>query len=229
MAPNSPHIRNQKRRLRSAWRRVTPLRVSWREACTAPERPLARIARATSASSSRMVTQATSASSSSTPPNARKPHCQPPSAIIAAASGGMVRPPALLPAVTAPITRPRVAGNHSPTSLPAGSVVAPGKPAYTRALNRYQCHSESIRGRSRKPAATRSREITVTGRAPQRSAARPITGATTPEMTARVSDRLSSVWLHPKWSRRGAANSPKAYWLVPMVSPVERNTTTAMG
>ena len=117
----------------------------------------------------------------------------------------------MLPEVTAPITRPRAAGNHNPTSLPAGNIVAPGKPAYTSALNRYQCHSESINGRSRKPAATRSREITVTGRAPQRSAARPTTGASTPETTARVSDRLRAVWLHPKWSRRGPANSPKAY------------------
>ena len=123
----------------------------------------------------------------------------------------MVRPPTLLPAVTAPITRPRVAGNHSPTSLPAGRVVAPGKPAYTSALNRYQCHSESISGRSRKPAATSSSEITVTGRAPQRSMARPRNGASAPDTTARVSDRLRAVWLHPKCARRGAANSPKAY------------------
>ena len=148
---------------------------------------------------------------------------------MAAASAGMVSPPTLLPEVTAPITRPRAAGNHSATSLPEASDVAPGKPAYTSALNRYQCHSELISGRSRKPAATSSSEITATGRAPQRSSARPRSGATNPDTTARLSDRLSAVWLHPKCSRKGAANSPNAYWLVPMVRPVDKNITTAIG
>ena len=59
--------------------------------------------------------------------------------------------------------------------------------------------------------------------------ARPAKGATRPDTTASESDRLSAVWLHPKASRSGAANSPKAYWLVPMVSPVDRKATTAIG
>ena len=50
-------------------------------------------------------------------------------AIMVAASGGMVRPPKLLPETTTPVMRPIEFGNQSPTILPAGRTVAPGKPA----------------------------------------------------------------------------------------------------
>ena len=55
--------------------------------------------------------------------------CQLKTAMMAAASGGMVMPPKLLPDTTTPVMRPIEFGNQSPTILPAGSTVAPGKPA----------------------------------------------------------------------------------------------------
>ena len=56
-------------------------------------------------------------------------HCQLTMAMMVAASGGMVMPPKLLPETTTPVMRPIEFGNHNPTILPAGSTVAPGKPA----------------------------------------------------------------------------------------------------
>ena len=56
-------------------------------------------------------------------------HSQLMSAMMVAAKGGMVMPPKLLPDTTMPVMRPIEFGNHSPTILPAGRTVAPGKPA----------------------------------------------------------------------------------------------------
>ena len=56
-------------------------------------------------------------------------HSQLMRAMIVAASGGIVMPPKLLPETTMPVMRPIEFGNQSPTILPAGNTVAPGKPA----------------------------------------------------------------------------------------------------
>ena len=190
-------------------------------------RPVRRISTATRLGSS--VTAATTASASSTivAPNAKYAQCQESRLTATAAMGGIVIPPKLLPATTSPVMRPTLSGNHAATTFPAGSTVAPGKPAYTNALKVYQCHSSDMSGRNANPTAISSSDPNMTGRTPNLSVHLPASGATMPEMKPNDSDRFSSVWFQPNCDCNGPANSPNEYCVMPTASPVERNDSSA--
>ena len=138
---------------------------------------------------------------------------------------GMTRPPTLLPVAATPVMRPRTWGNQAATSRPAGSTVRPAKVANCMKLSAYQCHSSLIRGRRQKLSPKTVSENTRIGRAPNRSIARPRSGADRPPTAANESDALISVRVHPKASSIGAMNSPNAYCDTPTATAVDEKTT----
>ena len=138
---------------------------------------------------------------------------------------GMTRPPTLLPVAATPVIRPRTWGNQAATSRPAGSTVRPEKVANCMKLSAYQCHSSLIRGRRQKLSPKTVSESTRIGRAPNRSIARPRSGAERPPTAANESDALISVRVHPKVSSIGAMNSPNAYCDTPTATAVDEKTT----
>ena len=141
---------------------------------------------------------------------------------------GMTRPPTLLPVAAIPVIRPRMRGNQAATSRPAGSTVMPAKVTNCMKLSAYQCHSSVIRGRRQKLSPNTTSEITRTGRAPNRSIARPRRGAERPPTAAKESDALISVRVHPKVSSIGTMNSPNAYCDTPTAMAVDEKTTEMM-
>ena len=140
-------------------------------------------------------------------------------------STGMTRPPTLLPVAAIPVIRPRTWGNQAATSRPAGSTVMPEKVANCMKLSAYQCHSSVIRGRRQKLSPKTVSESTRTGRAPNRSIARPRSGAERPPTAANESDALIWVRVHPKVSSIGPMNNPNAYCDTPTATAVDEKTT----
>ena len=63
------------------------------------------------------------------------PHRHPPKAMTAVMIGTEIIPPKLFPDAMMPIMRPRMVGNHKPTSLPTGSIEVPGVAMKISALN----------------------------------------------------------------------------------------------
>ena len=119
---------NQKAHVRIAFLTDIPAR-----AATALAAGLGRRVRRISASTSRGFSLRKSMTAVASPTIMKAKvmyaHSQLMMAMMVAASGGMVMPPKLLPDTTTPVMRPIEFGNQSPTILPAGRTVAPGKPA----------------------------------------------------------------------------------------------------
>ena len=122
-----------------------------------------------------------------------------------AAKGGMKTPPKLLPAVTAPITLPRVSGYHAATNLPEGKTVVPGNPAKTNALKKYHSHKFDIKGLSPNPKAIIIMDTIITGLIPILSDNLPDIGAIILDIKAIDKPRFNSVWVQPNFSIRGKA------------------------
>ena len=128
VAATSPTVTSQKFRFLKACFRVTPAWAAARAICAWSPRPVRFISLSTFFSSSTITNRAMTAKAPIITPKTTYAVCQLKTTIIAAARGGIVMPPKLLPAITAPIILPRVLGNHSPTILPPGRTVAPGNP-----------------------------------------------------------------------------------------------------
>ena len=128
----------------------------------------------------------------------------------------------LLPIVTRPMIRPRVFWNHMPTSLAAGSIVAPMVATACKMPKTYQCQSCVMKGLNAKLIPRTISDKIITGRAPTLSMILPRTGPLNIAIAGKDIPAFTCVRLQPNSLSSGWTKTPKEYCPVPTARPVDK-------